>query len=74
MRVRRETGLRGDLVIVPDAQLAPVHALGVVVAGEGEMVLGVEPAVVGATEFGEGAYFDHVRISCELAEGVLREE
>ncbi|MNT19068.1 hypothetical protein D3C72_1543050 [compost metagenome] len=74
VRVRREAGLGGDLVVVPDAQLAPAHPLAVVVAGEGEMVTGIEPAVVGATQFGEGTYFDHVRVSCLLAGWFPREE
>jgi hypothetical protein len=30
--------------------------------------------MLGATQFGEGTYFDHVRVSCLLAEGLLREE
>src|SRR5206468_3529632 len=28
MRMRRETGLGGDRVVVPDADIAPVHAAG----------------------------------------------
>ena len=54
VRMRRKTTLRGDLVVVPDADPAPAHAAGIVIAGEGEMVAGIEPAVVGMAEAGEG--------------------
>ena len=49
----------GDPVVVPDADPAPAHARGVVIAGEGEMVAGVEPAVVGVAEAVEFADVDH---------------
>jgi hypothetical protein len=54
-----EAGAGGDLVIIPDAQLAPLLALGVVVAGEAEVVLGVQPTVVGAAEGVERSNVDH---------------
>ena len=59
VRVRREAGLRRDGVVVPHAQRAPAHAIRVVVAGEGEMVFGVEPAVVGSAQAVEGSAFNH---------------
>src|SRR5690606_38328754 len=59
VRVRREARAGGDLVVVPDAQAAPVDPLRVLVLGEGEVMAGVEPAVVGMAEGGEGADFDH---------------
>ncbi|MOA05482.1 hypothetical protein D3C78_1250830 [compost metagenome] len=59
VRMRWEAGARGDFVIVPDAQVAPAFAVGVVVLGEGEVVLGIQPAVVGAAELVEGSAFDH---------------
>src|SRR5205823_5710801 len=59
VRVRWETALRGDRVVVPDADWAPAHALGVVIIGEGEMVAGVEPTVFGVAEAVEGADVDH---------------
>src|SRR5690606_31658779 len=59
VRMRREAGAGLDGVVVPHPQRAPVHPLRVVVAGEGEVVPGVEPAVVGAAEAGEGAMLDH---------------
>jgi hypothetical protein len=42
---------------------APAHARGIRVVGEGKMMLGLEPAVVGAAEFVEGSAFDHDRCS-----------
>ena len=59
VRVRRETRVRCDLVVVPHAQAAPVHPLGVVVFGEGKVVTGVEPAMVSTTELFERTYIDH---------------
>ncbi len=54
VRVRREAGLRRDLVVVPHPDRAPAHAVRVVVAGEREVVVGLEPAVVGAAERAKG--------------------
>ena len=34
VRMWRETGLRGDLVVVADVQIAPTHSLRIVVASE----------------------------------------
>ena len=59
VRVRRKAGLRRDLVVVPDAQRAPIHALGIAVIGKGEMMAGVEPAVVAAAQAVESSAFDH---------------
>src|SRR3954447_2221977 len=61
VRVRRETALGGDLVVVPNANPSPSHAVGVVIAREREMVAGVEPTVVGMAEAVEGADIDHKR-------------
>ena len=41
VRMRRKTALRADLVVVPDADPPPVHALGIVIAREGKVVAGV---------------------------------
>src|SRR5262249_38404792 len=57
--MRGKAGLRRDLVVVPHPQRAPAHALGIVVPSEGEMVLGLEPAMVRAAELFEWSYFDH---------------
>ena len=59
MRVRRKPGLRRDLVVVPDAQRAPPHALGVAVIGKREMMAGLQPAMVAAAEAVERPAFDH---------------
>src|SRR4029077_18626949 len=53
-----------DAVVVPQAQRAPVHALGIAVFGEAEMEVGVEPAVVGLAQLGERSEFDHGFTSC----------
>ena len=48
--MRREAGMRRDLVVVPHPDRAPAHALGIVVAAEREMMLGLEPTMVGAAK------------------------
>ena len=58
--MRREAALRRDLVVVPHSDLAPAHARRVMIIGEGEMVAGVEPAVVGVAQCVEFADVDHV--------------
>src|SRR5262249_30306256 len=55
----RKPGVRGDRVVIPYAERAPTHALGVVVVGKREMVLGVEPAMVGSAQAFKGSAFDH---------------
>ena len=45
--VRAEAGAGGDGVVVEDAQVAEAHVRRVVVVGEREAVVAVEPAVVG---------------------------
>jgi DNA-binding transcriptional LysR family regulator len=64
MRMRREAGPRGDLVVVPDPQIAPAHPGRVVIPSEREMMLRLQPTVVGATEFAELPAFDHDELSC----------
>ena len=54
MRMRREAGVGSDLVVVPHAQGSVPEALGVVIAGEGEMMLRLEPAMVGAAKSSKG--------------------
>src|SRR5262245_32847828 len=61
MRVRRKAGMGGDLVVVPDAQSPVSHPLGVVIAREREMVLGLEPAMVGAAKRRVWPPVDHGR-------------
>src|SRR6185437_5460294 len=73
VRMRREAALRRDGVVVPHAQRTPAHALGVVVAGEREMMFRLEPAVVGSAQAVEWSAFNHggspVDVSRQLAHG-----
>ena len=55
VRMGRKAAASGDLVIVPDAQRAPVHAQWVMVLGKREMVASIQPAVLGMAELIEGA-------------------
>src|SRR5690606_482067 len=48
----------GDPVLVDHPQRAPVHVLGVEIAGEGEAVPGVQPTVVGVAAFAGRAQGD----------------
>ena len=59
MGMRGKPVLGGDLVVVPNPDRAPAHALGVMIAGEGKMMLGVEPAVVGGAKAIERSNVDH---------------
>src|SRR5262245_4459792 len=61
MRVRGKAGMGGDLVVVPDAQSPVPQSLGVVIARKREMVLGLEPAVVGTAERRVWPPVDHGR-------------
>ena len=49
----------GDRVVIPHADPPPAHAVGIVVAGEGKMMAGIEPAMVGMAERFEFADVDH---------------
>src|SRR5208282_5942385 len=60
VRVRWKPGVGRDRVVIPHSQRAPAHALGVMVVGEREMVLGVEPTVVRTAQAFEGSAFDHL--------------
>ena len=59
VRVWRKPGVRRDRIVIPYPERAPAHALGVVVLGKREMVLGVEPAMIGPAEAFNGSAFDH---------------
>jgi hypothetical protein len=48
-------------VLVDHAQRAETHVLRVVIIGEGEAVVGVEPAVIGMAPVGAAAQFGHLR-------------
>ncbi len=60
MRVRREAGLGGDDVVVPDAQRTPAHPPGIVIIREREVVVRVQPAVICTAKRIEGTKLDHV--------------
>ena len=57
--VRAEALPGRDAVVVDDAQGAEAHVRGVVVVGERERVVRVEPAVVGVAALGGGAKGHH---------------
>src|SRR5437762_965633 len=57
--VGAEARARGDAILVDDAQRPEPHVLRVLVAGEGEAVVRVEPAVVGMAALGGGSQFGH---------------
>ena len=67
VRVRREAAARGDGIVVPHPKIAPVHPVRITVAGEREMMLGVEPAMVGAAEAVERTKVDHRCSPCSAA-------
>ena len=48
-----------DDVVIPDPKSSPVHSTGITIGGEGEVVSGLEPPMVGGAEAGEGAKIDH---------------
>src|SRR5262249_13104098 len=58
--MRRKAGVRCDLVVVPDAQGAVADIGGSGIVREGEVMFGLQPAVVGAPELGKGFQFNHV--------------
>src|ERR1700759_4043340 len=59
MGVRRKAGVGGDLVVVPHPQGAVAHVLRIVVVREREVMLRLQPAVVGAAELCKWFEFDH---------------
>jgi hypothetical protein len=60
VRMRRETGIRRDLVVVPYPDGAVAESLGVVIAGEGEMVLRLQPPMIRAAKLVERPAFNHL--------------
>src|SRR4029078_13316484 len=62
MGMRREARVGSDLVVVPHAQGSVPQAVWVVIAGEGEMMLRLEPAMVGAAEVAERSPVDHYKV------------
>jgi hypothetical protein len=61
VRVGRKASVGRDLIVVPDAQRAPTRSRGVDIVCEGEMVLGLQPAVIFSSELVEWSVFDHRR-------------
>jgi hypothetical protein len=57
-----ETGARGDAVLVDDPQRPIAHMGRIVVAGEGEAVERLEPAVVGKAPVLGSADGDHAEL------------
>src|SRR5262245_18761808 len=66
MRMGWEPGVRRDLIVVPHTKGTPVHALRVVVARKREMMLGLEPTVVGSAKGSKRSYLDYVVASCAM--------
>ncbi|MNM97374.1 hypothetical protein D3C81_1098780 [compost metagenome] len=62
MRMLGKASAGCDHVIVPHPQVAPAHALRVVVLGERKVVMGIQPAVMGAAQRAEGSEFKHDRL------------
>src|SRR5207244_3498909 len=59
MRMRSETLSRHYEIVVDDAQAAETHPLRVVIIGEAESVIRVEPTVFGVASFICFSYFHH---------------
>src|SRR5258705_5154944 len=59
--VGRESGARDDAIFIDDTQRAEFDMLRIVVAGERERVIRIEPAVVGVTALAAAPYFQHRR-------------
>jgi hypothetical protein len=58
--MKAETAAGRDAVFVDDAKAAEAHLFGVVVVGEGERVVRVEPAMLCMTALAAFAKSDHV--------------
>jgi hypothetical protein len=61
--VHAEAHFRGDAVLVDHAQVAEMGLLRIVVIGEAEGVIGIEPAMVGVAPFVGFAYLDDKNLS-----------
>src|SRR6185437_10576583 len=62
--VRRKAGVRRDLVFVPHPKRAVTHIFRVVMAAKREVVLGLQPAVVGGAQLCKWPEFDHGMFLC----------
>ena len=71
--MRRKAGVRRDLVVVPHPQSAVAHIVGIIILAEGEVMLRLQPAVVGAAELCKGSEFDHVMFLVHCLKGAMRD-
>src|SRR3546814_10637407 len=60
VRMRRKAGVRGDDIVVPDAKASPVHPVRILVVRKGEMMLGIQPAMIFPAKAFKWAQFDHL--------------
>src|SRR3546814_6393636 len=58
--MRRKAGVRGDDIVVPDAKASPVHPVRILVVRKGEMMLGIQPAMIFPAKAFKWAQFDHL--------------
>ena len=73
VRMHSEARVRRDAIVVPHAKRPEVHARVVAVLGEGEMVMRVEPTVVGTAKRFEGNEGEHAsRMSLPRVAGEAR--
>src|SRR3546814_4472538 len=61
VRMRRKAGVRGDDIVVPDAKASPVHPVRILVVRKGEMMLGIQPAMIFPAKAFKWAQLDHLR-------------
>jgi hypothetical protein len=54
-----KTGAWGNLVIIPNPDRTPLRPLWVMIMAKGEMVPGIEPAILKAAQSGEFAFLNH---------------
>lgn len=63
MAVRRKACARFDRIIIPDAQLAVAHAIGIVIVRERKMVVGVQPVILERAKVGKASNTNHGTVS-----------
>ena len=63
VRVRRKAAVRRDHIIVPHPQGPPLATRRIVVSAEREVVMGIQPTVIGGADGAERAKFDHGKVS-----------
>src|SRR3546814_13991078 len=60
VRMRRKAGVRGDDIVVPDAKASPVHPVRILVVRKGELMLGIQPAMIFPAKAFKWDPFDHL--------------